>query len=69
VPPAPRSARAVAPLQYVRILKDGRPVEVGSEPLDLKADDIVSLPPEVAKLLIDAQVAEPVTTGPTRPVT
>ncbi|MGD0250061.1 MAG: hypothetical protein ABSB97_04145 [Thermoplasmata archaeon] len=69
VPPAPRSARAVAPLQYVRILKDGRPVEVGSETLDLKADDIVSLPPEVAKLLIDAQVAEPVTTGPTRPVT
>jgi DNA replication initiation complex subunit (GINS family) len=68
-PPAPRSARAPAPLQYVRILKDGRPVEVGSETLDLKADDIVSLPPDVARLLIDAQVAEPVATSPTRPVT
>ena len=67
--PAPRAGRATPPLQYVRILKDGRPLEVGSETLDLKADDIVSLPPEVAKLLIDAQVAEPVTTGPSRPVT
>jgi len=67
--PAPRAARGASALQYVRILKDGRPVEVGSETLDLKADDIVSLPPDVAKLLIDAQVAEPVTTGPSRPVT
>jgi DNA replication initiation complex subunit (GINS family) len=67
-PPA-RSARATAPLEYVRILKDGRPIEVGSETLELRADDIVSLPADVAKLLIDARVAEPVATGPARPVT
>ena len=67
--PAPRTAAPSPNLQYVRILKDGRPVEVGSETLDLRADDIVSLPPEVARLLIDAKVAEPVVTASTRPVT
>lgn len=62
-PPAPPS------LVYVRILKDGRPIEVGSETLELRADDIVSLPPEAAKLLIDAEVAESVTPSAPRPVT
>ncbi len=66
-PPAP--GRAAGPFEYVRILKDGRPVEVGNETLDLRADDIVSLPPDVAKLLISAKVAEPVTPGPFRPTT
>jgi DNA replication initiation complex subunit (GINS family) len=64
--PAPRAAN---PLTYVRILKDSRPIEVGAETLELKADDIVSLPPETAKLLIDAQIAEPVSTSVARPVT
>lgn len=82
-PPAPPSAPAATPaqppsahgsrpgpgLEYVRILKDGRPIEVGRETLDLRADDIVSLPPETAKLLVEAQVAERVTLAPLRPTT
>jgi DNA replication initiation complex subunit (GINS family) len=68
-PPAPRSTRSPAPLTYVRILKSGRPLEIGAETIDLREDDILSLPADAAKLLIDAKVAEPVATGPTRPVT
>jgi DNA replication initiation complex subunit (GINS family) len=64
-----RPPRTPPVLNYVRILKDGRPIEVGSETIDLRADDIVSLPPETAKLLIDAQIAEPVTPAVPRTVT
>jgi DNA replication initiation complex subunit (GINS family) len=66
--PAPPT-RSAPPLTFVRILKDGRPIEVGSETIQLRADDIVSLPPETARLLIDAQMAEPVTPAAPRPVT
>jgi DNA replication initiation complex subunit (GINS family) len=69
MPAAARPARASAALTYVRILKSGRPLEVGSETLELREDDVLSLPPEVAKLLIDAKVAEPIATAPVRPVT
>lgn len=68
-PPAPSASRGHLPLVYVRVLKDSRPVEVGSETIDLRADDILSLPPETARLLVDAKVAEPVESSPTRPVT
>jgi DNA replication initiation complex subunit (GINS family) len=68
-PPAAPAARSRPPLVYVRVLKDSRPVEVGSETVDLKADDILSLPAEVARLLVEAKVAEPIETAPTRPVT
>lgn len=70
-PPAGAAAvsRPPAPLTYVRILKSGRPLEVGSETIDLREDDILSLPADAAKLLIDAKVAEAVTTAPSRPVT
>ncbi|MGI0071190.1 MAG: hypothetical protein ACRECT_03865 [Thermoplasmata archaeon] len=70
-PPAPpaRAARAPAPLAYVRILKSGRPLEVGAETVDLSEDDILSLPADAAKLLVDAKVAAPIATGPNRPVT
>ena len=67
--PAARPARPTPPLTYVRVLKSGRPISVGSETVDLRADDILSLPADAAKLLIDAKVAEPVATGPVRPVT
>jgi DNA replication initiation complex subunit (GINS family) len=66
---APSASRGRVPLVYVRVLKDSRPVEVGSETIDLRADDILSLPPETARLLVDAKVAEPVENSPTRPVT
>lgn len=57
------------PLTYVRILTDGRPVEVGTETIDLRADDILSLPPEAARLLVEAKVAEPVGPAAGRAVT
>jgi DNA replication initiation complex subunit (GINS family) len=69
VPSSARISRATPPLTYVRVLKSGRPLSVGSETIDLRADDILSLPADAAKLLIDAKVAEPVATGPERPVT
>jgi DNA replication initiation complex subunit (GINS family) len=68
-PPAAPAARARPPLVYVRVLKDSRPVEVGSETVDLKADDVLSLPAEVARLLVEAKIVEPLETAPTRPVT
>ncbi|MFI5413390.1 MAG: hypothetical protein ACHQ0I_02215 [Candidatus Lutacidiplasmatales archaeon] len=67
--PVPLTSRGRPGLVYVRVLKDSRPIEVGSETIDLKADDILSLPPETARLLVDAKVAEPVESSPTRPVT
>lgn len=66
--PPKRPPRSTPGLTYVRIVKDGRPIEVGSETVDLRADDIVSLPPETAKLLIEAQIAEPVTPAGPRTV-
>ena len=70
-PPSPsaRTASSPSPLEYVRILKDGRPGEVGPETIDLRADDIVSLPPEVASMLVGAQVAERVSVAALRPTT
>jgi len=69
-PPAvPAAARSPGPLTYVRILKDGRPIEVGRETIDLRADDVLSLPADAAKLLVDAKVAELVAPGPARSVT
>jgi len=74
-PPAVRSpspaptARARPSLVYVRVVKDSRPVEVGSETVDLKADDVLSLPAETARLLVEAKVVELLETAPTRPVT
>ncbi len=69
LPAAPPAARVSGPLTYVRILKDGRPIEVGKETIDLRADDVLSLPSETAKLLVDAKVAELVAPGPARTVT
>jgi DNA replication initiation complex subunit (GINS family) len=68
-PAAPPAARARPALVYVRVLKDSRPVEVGSETVDLKADDILSLPAETARLLVEAKVVEPLEGSPIRPVT
>ncbi|MCI4373676.1 MAG: DNA replication complex GINS family protein [Thermoplasmata archaeon] len=55
-------ARIAAPV-YVRILQDGRPIEVGSETIDLRKEDVLSLPPETAQLLVQAKVAEMVEPG------
>ena len=61
-PPTRPTAAAVvgASMVLVRILKDGRPVEVGGETIELRREDILSLPPDTARILIDAKVAEKV---------
>ncbi len=68
-PPTAANAPNVPATSWVRLLKDGRPIEVGSETIDLRADDVLSLPPETAKLLIDAKMAEAIRPGSVRTVT
>ncbi len=66
-PPAPSAPAPVAPVSaYVRVLKDGRPIEVGAETIDLRAEDILSLPADKARLLVAAKVAEPLEPAPAR---
>lgn len=65
--PAPPPRPAAGGLVYVRVVKDGKPIEVGAETIDLRAGDLVSLPAAAAKLLIDAHVAEPVRSTPPIP--
>jgi len=68
-PSAARPPRGPGPLTWVRIVQGGRRIELGSETLELRTDDVLSLPAEQAKLLIDAKVAEAVASGPAVPVT
>jgi DNA replication initiation complex subunit (GINS family) len=65
----PRPAKSPGPLTWVRIVQGGRRIELGTETIELRTDDVLSLPAEQAKLLIDARVAEPVAPGPAVPVT
>jgi len=58
--PAPRGTGAT-PLAYVRVIADGHTVSVGADSIELRADDLVALPPATAKLLVDTKVAEPIT--------
>jgi DNA replication initiation complex subunit (GINS family) len=59
-------ARSAAPV-FVRVLQDGRPIEVGADTIDLRKEDILSLPAETAQLLIQAKVAEPIEPGSAHP--
>ncbi len=69
-PPATAKPPVVPPTAYVRVVKDGRPIEVGTETIDLRAEDILSLPEDKARLLVAAKVAEPIEPGSNRrPVT
>lgn len=69
-PAATRSpVRSPGPLTWVRIVQGGRRIELGSETLDLRTDDVLSLPAEQAKLLVDAKVAEPIQSGSVVPAT
>ncbi len=63
-PAAPPAAVALAAPTYVRVLRTGRPLQVGAETIDLREDDILSLPPESAKLLVEAKIAEPLVPAP-----
>ncbi len=55
------------PLTYVRVVKDGRPLSIGAETVDLRTDDLLSIPPETAKILVDGKVAEPISARPLGP--
>jgi DNA replication initiation complex subunit (GINS family) len=60
-PPAESPPRKSGPPQVlVRIVKDGRPIEVGGETIDLRKEDVISLPAETARILIEGKVAEKV---------
>jgi DNA replication initiation complex subunit (GINS family) len=59
--PVPPAAAATT---YVRIVRATRPLQLGSETVDLREDDVLTLPAEAAKLLIEAKVAEALTTSP-----
>jgi DNA replication initiation complex subunit (GINS family) len=56
---APAPAAPSAPrLTYVRILKDGPAVEIGKETIELRAEDVLALPEERAKILVQSGLAE-----------
>ena len=66
-PPHESTPSRVAPtssegeeLQIVRILQDSPKVALGSENITLRRDDVVSLPVEVARLLVEGHIAESV---------
>ncbi len=62
--PTPAPPRNPPPATaYVRIVRTTRPLELGSETVDLREDDILSLPPDAAKLLVDGKVAEALRTN------
>ncbi len=44
----------------VRILKDSRPLEIGRETIELRREDLLSVPAEIARILIDGKIAEAV---------
>jgi DNA replication initiation complex subunit (GINS family) len=63
-PPAAPTPAATAgpselpPVSFVRVLKSSPPLEIGGETIELRAEDLLSLPPEVARILVDGKVAE-----------
>jgi DNA replication initiation complex subunit (GINS family) len=61
--PAPRATGPPSPT-YVRIVRTTRPLELGAERVDLREDDVLSLTPDAAKILVDGKIAEPLATVP-----
>ncbi len=56
-------------MEYVRILKDSRPIQIGPDTVDLRREEILAVPPETAQLLVATKLAERVRTESTPPVT
>lgn len=59
----PTSAGAPGESQIVRVLRDSPSITLGSEAIELRRDDLLTLPPDVARLLVDSHVVEPVRGG------
>lgn len=68
-PSAEARGAALPQVAFVRVLKDGRPVELGHETIDLRKEDVLTLPVETARLLVSAKVAELILPGPSRTIT
>ena len=68
-PASESSPLAPARLEYVRILKDARPIQIGRDTVDLRREDILAVPPETAQLLVAGKLAERVRTASPAPVT
>jgi DNA replication initiation complex subunit (GINS family) len=62
-PPVAAASSPTSPV-YVRVLRTTRPLQIGSETVDLREDDVLSLPPETARLLVEAKAAEPISAVP-----
>lgn len=63
--PRPRVATAepaIGASTTIHLLADGRPIETKGEVIDLRKGDVLTVPPEVAGPLVDAKVAERLTT-------
>lgn len=59
-PPPARAADASAgpPMVVVRVLASQKPMELGAETLELQKEDLLSLPPSLAQILVDGKIAE-----------
>ncbi len=64
---SPRS-EGTRDVALVRMLADSPRVAVGTETIALRKDDVVSLPTDVARLLIEAHAAEPVVSAERGPL-
>lgn len=49
---------------FVRILKDSRPIEIAGETVELRKEDVLTLPAETARLLVEHKIAERVDVAP-----
>jgi len=63
-PPAAARAAGPPPATYVRIVRTTRPLQLGSETVDLREDDVLSLAPDAAKILVDGKLAELLAAAP-----
>ncbi|MCI4323368.1 MAG: hypothetical protein L3K03_05035 [Thermoplasmata archaeon] len=61
-PPA-RAAAASERLAYVRILRSGPPIAIGSETVELRVQDVLQLPLDIARALVDGKFAERIETS------
>jgi DNA replication initiation complex subunit (GINS family) len=73
-PPSPAPPREATPrakalaetLAYVRILRSGPPIAIGSETVELRAEDVLQLPVDIARALVDGKIAERIDTSNAR---
>jgi DNA replication initiation complex subunit (GINS family) len=58
-----RAAPASEKLAYVRILRSGPPIAIGSETVELRVQDVLQLPLDIARALVDGKFAERIETS------